>query len=319
MNKCLRTLLYISIIFFFSLGCSLLSVDQPITPSISPSPNLSEITGSTTSPSVTQTSIKTITPTNDTNTFACDVDVVLANLKSVVQYNELDISINILNDISSLVVWFVDPKIDHEASADSVFDNFVIAADDGIALSIILVKIDDCVNEIFTHVNPVVVDQKYNGWFSGNIPISVIKEFIAGREDEGYVIDNIEEGAFFRRKPPPPSIPAPDSSCTWVEARDNILNHFNPNLYKVSLHLIVQESGDTKLYAQWEGKGDTTNVAEMFNVALEIDCLHPEVDLMVITFVDDRGNIQSIWTWPYKNPLTNPDLSDLKTIYPNEK
>jgi len=315
-----RTLLYISIIFCFSSGCSLLSVDQPITPSIIPSTRISSINGISETPSVTQPLNYSSTPSTNPNASVCDVDVVLANLKSVVEfsYSEYEIDFNVVYGISSLAVWFVDPTIDHEATTDSVFDNFVIAGNSGMALSIQLVESDDCVSELFTHVNPIVVDQNYNGWFSGNIPISAINEYIAGNVAEGSLIDSLEEGAFFRRIPPQPSTPAPDGSCTLVEARDKILNHFDPDFYNVSLQLIVQEYGETKFYTQWEGKGNEINVAEMFNVALEIDCLYPEIDLMVITFVDDAKTIQSVWTWPYKNPLMNPDLSDLEIFYPNQ-
>lgn len=338
MNKYLRSLLYISALFLSS--CSLFSVDDSIVPSQTLSkepPEKTEILvkpsatqplkytntptekPNTATPTCTQTNTKTITPTHDSHNSACDHDNVLLNLKSVPKYSEFEIGFNVVNDISTLFVWFVDPAINQNATADSVFDNFVIAADDAVALSIELLKSSDCVDELFTYVNPIVVDQNYNGWFSANIPISALNEYIAGRKDTGYVIDALQEGAFFRHEPPQPTSPGPESSCTWSEARDNIQEHFDPNRQNVNFYLVKQESGETNLFAQWDGPGDETSIAAMFNVAMEIDCLHPSVDIMIITFVDMDGIIQSVWTWPPKNPLENPELTELEIYDPNDK
>ena len=260
------------------------------------------------------TSVPTLTTASLSD---CDADQVLVNLDSVVPYEEFELSYNTVYGISSLVVWFVDPAIDPEANADEIEESATLAVRDAIALSHQLATTDNCVAELFTHVNPVVVDRNYNGWFSGLIPVPVLLETASAFDESLWAIERSIEGEYRRDISPLPFGPVPDSSCTWVETRERIQYHFDPARQNVSFYFVVEDNGEAKVWAQWDGAADAVSIAAMLNVARELDCLYPPADWMIVIIVDGAGNMQLLGRWPSEAFLSY-DLDQFQVVYVQE-
>ena len=162
--KKLSIIVYSCILSIFA-SCSLYTTNKVTSPTLdidfTPVSTLEQLP----TPTKTEIAIPTNTPQIVAIGNSCNPDHVIKKLKSEITYVEFELyfNVNVVNDISSLVVWFVDPLIDPEAQEDSIYDNFLIALDDAVLLSIQLIKSDECVNELFTHVNPIAVDRNYNG------------------------------------------------------------------------------------------------------------------------------------------------------------
>lgn len=88
--------------------------------------------------------------------------------------------------------------------------------------------------------------------------------------------------------------PPPDGSCTWPETRERPHQHFAPTRQNVSFYLVVDEGG-VNAWAQWDGPTDMMFLApSLLNVVMELDCLYPMPDWLIVTVVDEIGEANLI-------------------------
>ena len=79
-----------------------------------------------------------------------------------------------------------------------------------------------CIKSVFDKVNPVVVDQDYNGWFSGSVTVSLLPETLEPGEKEIYEAAKAFEVVYTRRSLPVIPDAPPSGSCNWQEARERM-------------------------------------------------------------------------------------------------
>jgi hypothetical protein len=316
----LDSVVLISLVLVFStLACSTFAAHAPPTATNHPPTVTSTIT-ITAEPSPTKTPKPTITPAA-TETPICDIDEVIAGLKNDFPYDEFAI---IYNDIDGmrLVVWFVDPGLDPFAVSDEIVDNAMLAMADAIILSIDLKKRDVCVSQLFTAINPIVVDRYYNGWFSGEIspddipdnyeyPQDIFDKIL--REDRiGYIRDRDVSRVSYQK--------APAGSCSWPEARDNARRHFSPDVENIDFYLVIDDYG-VNIWAQWISPMTPLDgeFASPLNVAMEMKCLHPKPDQLWIFVADESGVIDFIGLIP-GSVLSSGDyegvVNEMKVLFP---
>ncbi len=312
-------LLWLAIILVFPLaGCQTkVALEFTSTPTETPIPTATSTATSTVTPSATATAIPTDTPSPTvTKTRAptrtpvpdCNVDVLMKQLKLGIAYDEFTLLYRTEQKITTLIIWFVDPEVDPQATGDEIEVNARLAMRHAATISQQIDAADVCVGILFDKINPVVVDSSYNGWFSGQIAPSLLPDVLPTDEQgldaicdqfdyetSGYlrILDTIQMRA------------APAGSCTWKEANEAIHNHFDPERQNVGFYLVVDETG-VNFFGQWDQSNDMgldpkmmTFVA-LLNVTMELECLSPQPNQLFITIVDPQGNVtdEQVIPWP---------------------
>jgi hypothetical protein len=274
--------------------CLCLTSCSSLSPSPTPTQTQPPTRTPTPSPTATKTPVptSTLTPTLEPSpTSSCDPDEVLANLKALVPYEEFAVHHNIIRDLHTLAIWFVDPHLDPLASEEAIGENFDLAFVDAIQLSHQLNLEDTCIEVLFDVINPIVVDGAYNGWFSGMIePSSLPRQASLNESDIDQVADEYIVG--YRREGPTSSIdrpPAPTGSCTWQETKEMIWQHFAPSRQNVAFYFVIDDVG-VNVWAQWDGPADIVIMsASLLNVVMELHCLYPYPVRLIVLVVDDMG------------------------------
>lgn len=158
------------------LACS--TVMGALRPSPTPTATATPRPTATSTAIPTSTLAPTLTPTpRPSATPSCEVNQVLARLKSIHTYDEIVINYQVVRAaerVSLLNVWFVDPEIDPQASGAKLKESAVLAVRHTAALAHQHATADPCVSTMAAIINPFAVDRNYNGWFSGNIPPSAL-------------------------------------------------------------------------------------------------------------------------------------------------
>ena len=305
----------------------LLTVTLSACTTLTPPPTLASLPTFTPAP---PTPIITLTPTREptliptltpppppTATPSCPVNPFLKSLKPLITYAEFDLTYNIILNTRSLNIWFVEPKIDPNAVGDQIAKNASLAQVSAAAVSAKLATGDaKCLSSMVGVINPIVVDRNYNGWFSGTIKLSdasanVPLENKVGAFTVGYL----------RAKPAAPSSTSLGQSCKWAEARAKMQKHFAPARENVGFEFVLDETG-INAYAQWEGEIDVTLLSSLLNVALELRCVHPPIDQLVVIVVDADGKINLIGQTPGSAVRSSNYASDVpnqfKILYPQK-
>jgi hypothetical protein len=248
----------------------------------------------------------------------CPVNPFLKSLKPLIAYVEFDLTYNVILNNRALNIWFVEPKIDPNASGDQIAKNASLAQVSAAAVSAKLATGDaKCLSAMVSVINPIVVDRNYNGWFSGIIKLS---DASANVPPENKV--SAFAVSYLRTKPAAPASAAPAQSCKWTEARAKMQKHFAPTRENVGFEFVIDETG-INVYAQWDGEVDVTMIPALLNVALELRCLHPPIDQLVVIVVDANGKINLIGQTPgsavrssnYANDVPN----QFKILYPQQR
>jgi hypothetical protein len=274
--------------------CLCLTSCSSLAPSPTPTQTQPPTKTPTPSPTATKTPIPTptLTPTPEPSpTASCDPDEVLANLKALIPYEEFAVHHNIIGGLHTLAVWFVDPHLDPLASGGEIGENLDLAFVDAVQLSHQLNLEETCIGVLFDVINPIVVDGACNGWFSGIIvPSSLPREANLSEHDMDQMAAEYTIG--YLREVPTSSMdrpPAPTGSCTWQETRGKIWQHFAPSRQNVTFYFVIDEVG-ANVWAQWDGPADMVIVsASLLNVVMELDCLYPAPDQLIVVVVDDKG------------------------------
>lgn len=306
-----RSIIFAVICLFIFSGCGTSFSQTTVTPTIT----------LTTIPTVSAT--PTINPTDTplpTNTkspsSSCNADRTIKNLKSKVSYQQYTILHNKLQGKSFLAVWFVEPEINPNSKESEISENATIAIHKALILSQELNKIDICVSELFDMINAVVVDQNYNGWFSGQIKTKDLPAEIQTDKKQLDEISKMYEIGYERSKIPSKTNVKPSSGCTWVEAKNNIHKHFASERENVAFYFVLDDVG-VNVWAQWDSKVDFLQLnlpASLLNIATEIECLSPKPDRIIFSIVDEKGDVQIIGLWNISD-AEKQDISKIQMLY----
>ena len=263
-------------------------------------------------PTLTPPPPATVTPLH------CPVNPFLKSLKPLIAYAEFDLTYNVILNNRALNIWFVEPKIDPNAVGDQIARNVSLAQ---VSAATVIAKLATgdakCLGGMVGVINPIVVDRNYNGWFSGIIKLS---DASANVPPENKV--SAFAVSYLRTKPAAPASAAPAQSCKWVDARAKMQKHFAPTRENVGFEFVLDETG-INVYAQWDGEVDVTMIPTLLNVALELRCLHPPIDQLIVIVVDANGKINLIGQTPgsavrssnYANDVPN----QFKILYPQQR
>lgn len=243
---------------------------------------------------------------------------MLKSLKSLIAYTEFDLTYNVILNNRALTIWFVEPKIDPNAVGDQIAKNVSLAQLSAAAVSAKLATGDaKCLGSMVSVINPIVVDRNYNGWFSGTIKLSDANTNVS---PENKV--NAFTVSYLRNKQTAPTSAASAQSCKWIEARAKMQKHFAPTRENVGFEFVIDETG-INAYAQWDGEIDVTMIPALLNVALELRCLYPPIDQLVLILVDTDGKINLIGQTPgsaVRSPNYASDVpNQFKILYPQQR
>lgn len=270
--------------------------------------------------SVTSTpaSLPTITPVpTNTELPPCDADQTIKNLKSKISYSESAVLYNKMPGQSLLVVWFVDPEINPSAEENEIPENTKLAIRHALLLSQELNAADGCVSRLFNTIYAVVVDENYNGWFSGQILTARLPPTVLTDEKQ---LDEIAKAhykiSYLREKLPVKLGSVPVNSCAWPEAKQNLHNHFSSERENVGFYFVAEESS-VDVWTQWDSQPDLLQFdlsASLLNVAREVDCLFPEPYMIVFQVVDETGQTLIVGYWLLSD-AKNQDLGQIHIMY----
>jgi hypothetical protein len=250
----------------------------------------------------TQEPTKTITPIpSATNTPSCDAEGLIAEIKSSITYEEYVVTYNILQiqgRMASLVIWFVDPEIDPSARGIEIEQNSELARKHAAIISNQINVENYCVASLFDVINPIVVDSNYNGWFSGEIKPSKLIDEIEPSTEQIIKIENEFKIGYLRTNPTEVFAESPTGSCTWKEANANLHNHFSSTRENVGFYFVLDDEG-TNVWTQWDGPTDLILMsASLLNVTMELECLYPRPDRVIVIIVDEKGIVGLIGVIP---------------------
>ncbi len=268
------------------MSCQFVTIIQP---TATPEPTAT-LTPSVT---ITRTSIptRTSTPTPQTD---CDPNVFIEGLKPYVPYETFTLGYQIYQGERILFFWIVDPALDPAASEDELQQNFDLAVLHSIELANLLNQTDVCVAEYFDYFNPIVVDQNFNGWFSGGINIDLLP---GSGELSDAALEVVREGIFnfgFWERTFVPDVQAiPSESCTWDEVEELVSRHFYDSV--LNTYFLVADNLGITFTVQYATRypddylGDA--MTTYLNTEREVECLLPEVDYVFVSIVDELGNL----------------------------
>ena len=225
----------------------------------------------------------------------CQVDSIVARARDAVPYAEFSVLTNRVLDFSFLNIWFVDTSLDPLASGSAIDDNVSVAEDHAIQLAHQLLAGDYCIADEFDVMNPIVVDRDYNGWLSVNFEAQTLAQH---EVLDGIIMESIkrEMAVGYARQvttDPRGRQAAPGGSCSWSQALDGLWTHFSRERMNVGFYMVIDETG-INVYAQWDGPTDALMYASLANVGMELVCLHPAIESLNVTIVDEGGNIKLI-------------------------
>ncbi len=252
----------------------------------------------------------------------CTSESVLLTLRNSEPLKELlsefTVDYSAASGTSYLNIWFVDPNIQPGTSSEDLKENNETAMRHASTVAIYAVTLDPCIKSVFDKINPVVVDQSYNGWFSGSVAASLLPETYQPGEEEIYEVAEAFEVVYMRRSLPAIPGAPPAGSCNWPDARERMHLHFDPARPNVDFYFVGDEVS-RKVTAQWDGsvteKIDIGVIyASITNVAQEIRCLHPAPDYLYVMVHDSSGT--TIWMGRLPSAgIQSLDLNQVEILY----
>ena len=282
------------------------------TPTSSPTPTETHTPTPSFTPSPTNTETPTLTSTPSPAP-TCDADELLKDIKVNFQYDEFEVFYNIIQGTSTLTIWYVDQDINPDASGDEIEQNVQYALRNAALVSQQLARQNPCIEELFTVINPIVVDENYNGWFSGQVDPANLPASENPSESELESIANAFKIGYMRTSSTEPEKPGPSGSCTWIETREKIQLHFSTDRENVSFYFVIDDLG-ANVWAQWDGPTDILALASILNIAMELDCLHPSPTQLLFVIVDENGKVGLIGMLPSEG-IKSMDTNQIKILF----
>jgi hypothetical protein len=277
----------------------------------------------TPTPTATSTSTFTPTPTDTVtplptpspkSTSSCNVAQMLRNVKDAMAYTEFEIHYQTKKGDRTLVVWFVDPELTPQAVGEDIEENSSLAMRHAALLSHTINQSDVCVEELISTFILLVVDTSYNGWFTGQVSPKDLPGAQSLMEAEVSEIESLMHTDYFRNQPTIVIAP-PSDSCDWSEAREKIQLHFASEREAVSFFFSILDD-EAYVWAQWDGQGGMIEfeLAAVLNVAVELPCLYPPPETLIVSVVNASSEVMLIGTLPYDG-IVNLDLNQFGIVY----
>jgi hypothetical protein len=216
----------------------------------------------------------------------------LAKLKTELPLEEAVIYHNVLHGVPTLGIWFVDPDIAVDiSSGEKMEENKALAINGGLRAAFMLKQIDPCVNSFFI-INSIVVDSRYNSWFSATIQVEKIPDTLTDNTlEDMYPQANV---FYLREDLPTPIGSAPPDSCDWPTTLAKIQQHFSPNLTNTSFYYSRDEEGNyvwANYYVPSQETAYQITISILLNIASELDCLYPAPDKIIVTALDPEHQV----------------------------
>jgi hypothetical protein len=338
-----RSIVFTSIVLliaFTTLACGALQSVIPPTPTATPT-NTPTPT-KTPTPTLTSTPTHTPTPTDTptpspTPTIACDETVALMQAREYLAGYESSVSWYKSDESKYLRFWVVSTELDPGSTEqDAITANAELAALESARLSDEIYRECSCAKEVFTHLNPMIVDSAYNSWYSSNFGVELFPlPDNPSQEDYVELLDLNPETAYVRTAAPfaSGSETPPDGACTWSELREAIEWHFGdmPKLGNDAFFLNLAE-GEVIIEAHVESMRelrdsfDSELLMTLSNILLEVDCAYPPIDSVMLFTTDEiSGDMLSmtITSGDAISGVTDPNsmldaiIADTQVIYYN--
>jgi hypothetical protein len=234
-----------------------------------------------------------------TDSAACNKNQVIAHLKTLITYKEFDITYAGTDQFTALNIWFVDPQLDPNAKTKDILLNAALALHDAAALIQQFVVSDACITTLFDFANPIVVDSHYNGWLSATTVLLSKSVTSPQTGEEGIqAIQKSFKTDFLRDKPAAVFGPAPKNSCTWATVYQNLFTRqFNPKDQLYSFMYILDPTG-VNVYVEFDADASLLGssaaqkaviLADLMDALIEIKCLYPVPDRIIVQAVDANG------------------------------
>jgi hypothetical protein len=238
---------------------------------------------------------------------ACTKNDVVKRLRESLTYDEFDVSyIRVQNEVV-LNIWFVDPELDPKAAGASIKKGAALAISDAALMTQQIVSADPCIGELFSYINPIVVDKGYNGWLSGTITPSNVPSNAKPNSTEMQKFEKSIKLGYSRQDKTAVVKKAPKGSCTWAEARKDMLsNQFSPDDPLHSFTYVLDGNG-INVYAEFDLTPEIVSnkqmlialiTADTMNVLIPLRCLNPVPDHIYVQVVDINGNYLLVGRMP---------------------
>ncbi|MEN6435937.1 MAG: hypothetical protein ABFD58_08980 [Anaerolineaceae bacterium] len=276
-----------SCLIFMLTSCLVVTESTPTVTSIptdTPVPTSTPLPTNTPSPTITLTQ----TATQD-----CSVGNTIENLRRIIPYETYYLSYYSFMGVRFLLYWMVDPAIDPMASTVELKNNFNLGVKHSMELAQKMIREDACIPYLFDVVNPVVVDKYYNGWFSGvfnikDIPLSELTE-----SDITKLMEFAIDKGMWQRTAITKVREIPSDSCTWNEVLGNVSRHFY-NENNLTFYSLVADNLGVTFTVQTQARDDVDSIVAYMNVAREVTCLKPAVEVIIIVLVDETGEYMDV-------------------------
>lgn len=294
-----KTLLLLTISLIAS-GCASVVAEPTPTPTQTPLPT------ATYTPQPTDTPTATVDPMS-----LCEYDAdFFAKLRAKLPVDEAVIYRHFLNGTHTLAVRYVEPFLKTDISTEEeLYDNQDIAINNALVSAAQLKRADPCVG-YFDTIELVVVDQYYNGWFSG----AIRPEDIPDTPYDSVITDMFEatEIGYVRNEIPAPNDKAPANSCDWPETLEKIQQHFSPELVNTAFYFVRDDLGNNvwaNFYVLSAEDAFINSLPALMNIAMELDCLHPTPNYIIVTAVNPEDVVVLIGYLPNTGAETSTSLN----------
>jgi len=260
------------------------ALPPPWTPTISPAP-------STLRPTPSATPKPSPTP-------ACDLTTTLRAVKASIPYDEYAVHFMDLQGIASLGVWYVDPELEPRPSATQLQQQLQGARLRAAELAATVNSSSACSSRLFDVINPIVVDTRYQGWFSAQIrPADLPASPYFTEEDIARASDRFQPG-YLRTALSHPYQPG---TCEWPEALERLYSHFAADRELVAFYFVIDDSG-SHVWAQWDGEADPImGAVNIANISLALECFSPAAELIYL-IVNPEGSVLDLGRLPPRSP-----------------
>jgi hypothetical protein len=222
---------------------------------------------------------------------------VLDQVRAGSSYEEFAAHHNVVEDVSTLVVWFVDPALSAATGDVDVPRNQEIAIRHALESIHRVSTVDDCIADDIDLINAVVVDSSFHGWISVQLsPEDIRTEAQVDQEVIEKYLNNLQ-ASYLRSEQ---SDLVREGNCTWSQAESEVRGHFSRDRKNVAFYHVIDELG-INVWAQWDGPGEfSLMLPSVMNVLMEISCLDPRTNLIFMV-VDDDGYAQTFGIVPQLN------------------
>ena len=304
----------------FIMACAAIQSVIPPTPTNTPEPTAT----STNTPTPTPTSTPTNTPTptytptvTATPTPACDEQIALMQARNFLSDYESAVNWHKYGGRTILRYWVVSPELHPEwTEQGKIFENTGVAAYEIVRIADEMVKECPCIREVFTHLNPLIVDSAYNRWYSTTFPLSSLPLPDEPSSDDYLNLLHASANEEYMRVSAPPSqnfTNPPQDACSWPELREAIEWHFGdmPRVGNDAFFLVLNDDRvEIKAYVMsmrvLRDNFDSEVAMTLSNILLEVDCAYPPVDVIQLTMIDEiTGEVLSYSELPV-DALTDP-------------